>query len=252
MPLTAPREVDHYVDQELRTFQVAAAKTIYKGALVGRDASGYARPLVAGDQFLGIAYSDANNSAGANGAVKAKLYTLGDFEHALSGATVADIGRPVFASADDRLTFVSTSASYVGIAQDVEATGTVILRLDAGRRMVKTISHNVEDLAAGADIAARAVHAFGAEGWIIAARVLNQATAAVGIDGSNSLTLTVAIDAGTVVVEVFDDVTTFPGANAQKTLGALANEKANPGDVLTIAVLNGATADPFVVEIDYV
>ena len=35
MALTANREVDHYIDQELRTFQVAASKRVYKGGFVG-------------------------------------------------------------------------------------------------------------------------------------------------------------------------------------------------------------------------
>ena len=68
MPLTANRDVDHYVDQELRTFPVAAAKHVYKGALVGTDSAGYARPLAAGDSFAGIAYEEMDNSAGASGA----------------------------------------------------------------------------------------------------------------------------------------------------------------------------------------
>ena len=47
MSLTANREVDHYVDQELRSFQVAASKHIYKGALVGLSSTCYAQPLTA-------------------------------------------------------------------------------------------------------------------------------------------------------------------------------------------------------------
>ena len=37
MALTANRQVDHYVDQELRSFQVAASAHVYKGAFVGLD-----------------------------------------------------------------------------------------------------------------------------------------------------------------------------------------------------------------------
>lgn len=254
MPLTAAREVNRFVDQQIRLFGVAAAKSIFKGALVGRDDAGYSRPLIAGDVFLGIAYESSDNSTGANGALDGRVFTLGDFEHALAGATVGDIGRPVFASADDTLVFVGDPNSYVGVVQGIESAGVIVARVDAQRRLVKTISHAVENLAAGADVAARAIHAFGQPAWMVAARVVNQATAAVGIDAGDTCTVTLAIDAGTVVAEVFDDVTTFPGANAAKTLGALANQRANPGDVLTLAVLNGTAADPgpFVVEVDYV
>ncbi len=236
MVLAANREVDHYIDQELRALQVAASKHVYKGAFVGLATAGYAQPLTAGDPVIGIAYEDIDNSAGSNGDKSVRVYTFGDFGHALSGAAIADIGRPVFASADDTLSFTANGNSYVGIVQDVPSSGNIILRLDTQRRMVKTVTHSVEDLAAGADIAARAIHNFNKEGWIVAARVVNQATAASGIDDSNTCVVTVAIDAGTVVAETFDSTTTFPAANIAQDLGALANTHAAAGDVLTLAV----------------
>ena len=130
MALSANREVDHYVDQELRSFQVAASEHIYKGALVGLSAGGYAQALTAGDPFVGIAYEEADNSSGANGDVSVRVYTLGDFGHALSGASISNTGDAVYASADDTLTFTSTSNSYVGYVVDVPASGEIILRLD--------------------------------------------------------------------------------------------------------------------------
>ena len=86
------------------------------------------------------------------------------------------------------------------------------------------------------------------------ARVVNQATAAAGIDGGNTCVVTLATGAGTVVSETFDSTTTFPAANTDQDLGALSNEHATAGQVLTLSVTNGATADPgpFLVEVDYV
>ncbi len=253
MALAANRDVDHYVDQELRSFQIAAAKHVYKGALVGLSAAGYAQPLVAGDPFVGISYEEINNT-GSTGDKSARIYSLGDFDHALSGAAIADVGRPVFASADDTLTYVANGNSYAGVAQDVPSSGNIILRVDPARRLVKTITHAVENLAAGADIAARAIHSFNKKGWIVDARVVNQASAASGIDDSNTCVITVAIDAGTVVAETFDSTTTFPAANASQNLGTLANTHAVAGDVLTLALVNGTNADPgpFLLEVDYV
>ncbi len=254
MALTANSDVDHYIDQELRSFQVAAAKQVFKGALVGLASAGYAQPLTGGDRFVGIAYEQIDNTSGANGDVSARVYTLGDFGMTLSGAAITDVGRPVFASADDTLTFTATGNSYVGVVQDLIATNEIILRIDPNRLLIKTVTHAVEDLAANADIAARAVHAFDMNGWIVSARVVNQATAAAGIDGSNTCVVTLAIDAGTVVTETFDATTTFPSANTEQDLGAITNGHASAGDVLTLAVTNGTTADPgpFLVEIDYV
>ena len=64
MALAENREVDHYVDQELRSYQVAAGKHVYRGALVGLASSGYAEPLVAGRPCVGIAYEEADNANG--------------------------------------------------------------------------------------------------------------------------------------------------------------------------------------------
>lgn len=254
MPLTSNRHVDHYVDQELRTVSLAGAVHVFRGALVGLSPSGYARPLVAGDAFAGIAYEEMDNSAGADGEHSARLYTVGDFGLALSGAAVADIGRPVFASADDTLTFTAAGQSFVGTVQDVPTDGQIILRIDPARRAVKTVVHAVEDLSAGADIAARAVHAFAAEGWIVGARVVNQAGAAAGIDNSNTCVVAVAHAGGTVATKTYNATATFPAANTADSLGAIANARVAAGDVLTLAVTNGTTADPgpFLIEIDYV
>ncbi len=203
---------------------------------------------------MGIAYEEMDNSAGSNGDVSVRVYTLGDFGLTLTGATVADIGRPVFASADDTLTFTGASNSYVGVVQDFVATNEIILRIDPGGRRIKTIVHGVEDLSAGADIAARAIHAFEKDGWIVSARVVNQATAASGIDDSNTCVITLATGAGTVVTETFDSTTTFPAANTAQGLGSVSNVHASGGEVMTLAVTNGTTADPgpFIVEVDYV
>ncbi len=254
MALTKNREVDHYVDQELRALPVAATKRIYKGALVGVNSSGYAQPLTAGDRFAGIAYEEIDNSAGANGSISVRIYTEGDFGLPLAGATIAHVGRPVFASADDTLTFSCAGNSYVGVVQDVPSSGSIILRIDPHRASIKTVTHVVEDLSAGADIAARAVHSFAFAGWIVAARVVNQATAAAGIDNANTCVVAIATDAGTVVSATFNATNTFPAANASKDLGAVSNAGATAGFVMTVAITNGTTANPgpFIVEVDYV
>jgi hypothetical protein len=254
MALSANREVDHFIDQELRTVQVAATTTIYKGAFVGLKSDGYARGLVAGDPFAGLAYEEADNSAGSDADLATRVYTLGDFELTLTGAAIVDVGRPVFASADDTLTFTANGNSYVGILQDCPSTNTIILRIDPQRRQVKTIVHAVEDLAANADIAARAIHCFGKEAWCVAARLVNQASASAGIDDSNTCTVALVVGGAGLVTEIFDSTTLFPDANNAKDLGALSNTHAASGAVLTLAVTNGTAANPgpFLVEVDYV
>ncbi len=130
MALTANKEVDHYVDQELRSYQAAASKHVYKGSFVGLASSGYAQPLVAGDPCVGIAYEEGDNSSGSDGDVSTRVYTLGDFGLTLSGASVADIGRAVYASDDETVTFDPEGNSFVGYVQDIIKTSEIILRLD--------------------------------------------------------------------------------------------------------------------------
>jgi len=254
MALTKNRDVDHYVDQELRTLQVGAAKRIFKGGFVGLSASGYAQPLVAGDPFAGMAYEEADNTVGANGAITIRVYTLGDFGHALTGATVGHLGRPVFASADDTLTFTAAGNSYVGTVQDWVTTNEVIVRIDAAMARVKTVTHQIEDLAAGADIAARAVHHFNSPAWLVAVRVVNQGTAAAGVDNANPCVVAVANDAGSVVSTTFNATTPFPAANTRFDMGAPGNTQVRAGYIMTVAITNGTTANPgpFLVEVDYV
>jgi hypothetical protein len=102
--------------------------------------------------------------------------------------------------------------------------------------------------------AARAIHSFNQDAWIVSARVVNQADAAAGIDDSNTCVILLANTAGTVVSETFDSTTTFPAANTAQDLGTLANQHCPKTDVLTLAVTNGATATPgpFLIEVDYV
>lgn len=254
MALTVNRDVDHYIDQELRAYPVAAAKRIFKGALVGVSSTGHAQPLLAGDAFTGVAYEEADNSAGAAGAMTVRVYTIGDFGFALTGAAQASLGRPVFASADDTLTFSGHGNTYVGVVKDVPSANAVVLRLDTDRTPVKTITHAIEDVAAGVDIAARAAHLFANDAWIVSAAVVNQGTAAAGVNDANTCVVAVATGAGAVATATFNSTTAFPSANAAFDMGAVGNARALAGHVLTVAVTNGTTANPgpFLVEVNYV
>lgn len=128
MALTANRELDRYVDQDVRALPVKASTHVRKGALVGLS-SGYARGLVAADAFAGVAYEEADNSSGSDGDVTVRVYTRGDFEHALTSAARANNGSAVYASADDTLTLTSSGNSAVGRQIDVPSTNKVVLRI---------------------------------------------------------------------------------------------------------------------------
>lgn len=254
MALTMNRHVDHYVDQELRTFRIAGSEQVFKGSLLGLTAGGYARPLMAGDRLAGLAYEAKDNSSGSDGDLSVRVYTVGDFQLALAGASQADVGRPVFAGDDEALTFDGSGNSFVGLCQDVPSAGEIILRLDPTHAQIKTATHAVEDLSAGQDISSRAIHAFDRAGWIVGARLVNQDTASSGIDAGNTCAVTIAGDSGTIAAATFDDSTPFPGTNSLVAFGSLSNPRVDAGDVLTLSVTNGSTADPgpFLIQIDYV
>ena len=78
-----------------------AAVTIYDGAAVGLNSSGYARGFTLGDKFRGHAISGENNASGSAGDKKVKTrrgrYLL---EVSLSGVAITSVGAPVFAADD--------------------------------------------------------------------------------------------------------------------------------------------------------
>ena len=102
---------------------------IYKGAFISFETTGHVAPLTAGELFAGIAYEECDNSAGSNGDKSVRCYTQGDFKLSLSGATLADIGKAVYASDDATLTLTSTDNTFIGHVIDVPSSGTIILRI---------------------------------------------------------------------------------------------------------------------------
>jgi hypothetical protein len=132
MPLTANRELNRYVDQELRTFPVAAGAHLFKGAFIGVErATGFARHLVAGDLFAGIAYEEADNTAGASGGeLSVRVYTQGDFSLPVNNASQAWAGAPVFAM-DNQTTSVASQlgGSFIGALIAITGTNQGIVRL---------------------------------------------------------------------------------------------------------------------------
>ncbi len=112
---------------------VIASDIIYEGAAVGVVAgTGHARPLVAGDQFVGFANRKADNSAGAAAAINVEVVKRGQLQLAVSGAVITDIGQPVYASDDDTFQFSPVGGSFVGVVKRFVSSGIVIVEFDVG------------------------------------------------------------------------------------------------------------------------
>ena len=114
-------------------YPVLAADIIYEGAAVGENGSGYARPLVGTDPFLGFAESKADNSAGAAGAVNVRVKTKGKVQLAVAGATAITANdRPlVYATDDNTFTLTNTSATCIGRVSRWISSGVAVVEFDA-------------------------------------------------------------------------------------------------------------------------
>ena len=129
MALSANHDVDRFVDQDLRSFGVAAGTHIFRGAFVELDDSGFLVPSSNGGMFVGIAYEEGDNASGQDGDVSVRVFTQGDFAVPLAGVTEADIGRSVYAVDDGTASFSSQGSATVGFVQSIESTGRAVLRL---------------------------------------------------------------------------------------------------------------------------
>ena len=131
MVLSANANINHFVDQELREFPVAAAVHVYRGARVGLDPAGYLKPFVPGDLFAGISYEEGDNSSGAAGAKKCRVYVLGDFELTITGVALTDAGAPVFATADNTQALTGHPDAYMGRVVHYLSSNLALVRLRA-------------------------------------------------------------------------------------------------------------------------
>ena len=132
MTLTANREMNFYTSQELVELPVADNVRIYRGAFVGLNAAnGYARPLVAGDDFLGVAYAEADNTGPGHtaGGIRVKLHQHIDAVLSLPGVALTNTGATVYASDDGAATLTASGNSPIGRVVTVESSGVARVRL---------------------------------------------------------------------------------------------------------------------------
>lgn len=122
-----------YVLGDIGETPMIAADIIYEGAAVGEvAASGHARPLVAGDKFLGFAEAKADNSAGAAAARNVRYKFRGIAVVTLAGALITNLGEALYASDDDTFTLTATSNSFIGYVHRYVNASTVEVAFNAG------------------------------------------------------------------------------------------------------------------------
>lgn len=113
------------------SYPVAASVTVYEGAAIGENASGYARPLTAGDVFLGFAIEPVASQSSA-GAARVEVKTRGRVQLAISSIAVTANDRPpVYASDDGTFTLTASTNSLIGYVSRWVSTGVAIVEFDA-------------------------------------------------------------------------------------------------------------------------
>ncbi|OHV85950.1 cytoplasmic protein [Ensifer sp. LCM 4579] len=129
--LAANKQRDYQMGDK-EEYPVVASDIIYQGAAVGENGSGYARPLVAADPFLGFAEAKADNSAGAAGAITVNVKKRGNIVLPISGIAITANDRPaVYASDDDTFTLTATSNTLIGYVSRWIETGLAVVEFDA-------------------------------------------------------------------------------------------------------------------------
>ena len=133
MTTLAADAVRDYQIGDREEYPVIATDIIYEGAAVGENGSGYARPLQAGDAFLGFAVERADNSAGSAGDKRVKVVTRGRVKLAVGSLAVTSNDRqPVYASDDATFTTTESTNSMIGYVSRWVETGVGIVEFDAG------------------------------------------------------------------------------------------------------------------------
>lgn len=121
-----------YLPGDQEDYPVIASDIIYEGAAVGENASGYARPLEAGDVFLGFAVETADNAAGSAGDIRVRCRTKGRIRLPVASLAITANDRPaVYASDDDTFTLTATSNSLIGYVSKFVSSGLGDVEFDA-------------------------------------------------------------------------------------------------------------------------
>jgi len=109
---------------------VAAAAKIFQGALIGRTAAGYGRPLKAGDVAMGFAKDPIDNTNGMDGEKTCELKAKGKVSLFISGLALGDVGQKVYASDDNTFTLAAEGNSFVGFVARFEKADYAIVAFD--------------------------------------------------------------------------------------------------------------------------
>jgi hypothetical protein len=103
-----------YFEGSFEKYPVVATGTIFQGAAVGENGSGYVRPLVAGDPFKGFNEIKVDNANGDAGDKDARVKTVGFIKLPIASLAITDEGKDIYASDDDTFSLTPGSNTRIG------------------------------------------------------------------------------------------------------------------------------------------
>lgn len=153
MALTADRSTTYRDGIELE-FLVMELVTIYAGAMVCLNSSGYAIPAAdaAGNVLIGVALEQADNAAGSSGDITVRVRTTGVFDFAASSITQAHVGDVMYVVDDQTVDETSPGNSVVaGILTKYISTTRGQVKIDKGVRVAASIAATAVSVADSAN-----------------------------------------------------------------------------------------------------
>lgn len=122
-------------DGEMISVPVLASATIYKGALVCDNGTGYASAGTDdGTTFLGVAVELADNSSGSDGDISVRVYKTGVFQYTKTTAIQGDVGVLVHVRDDQTVATSTTNSINAGYIVALIDSSTVKVRIDLAAR----------------------------------------------------------------------------------------------------------------------
>jgi len=107
---------------------VKAGVNLYHNAAVGVEAAtGYARPLIAGDLWAGWVAETVDNTSGSDGAVNVKTEVNRNIVLNVTGVVITSFGANVYASSDNDFTLTSTSNTLIGTVKRFVSAGKAVV-----------------------------------------------------------------------------------------------------------------------------
>jgi hypothetical protein len=225
-------------------FSLPATTTIGRYRFVSIDAEGKAIQATASTDVIGVSRNEIDPVKYPD----AQVVDIADGIMMVEAGAAITCGAKVASDANGKA-IVATGDTFVGIAfSDAAAAGTIIAVKTEGNlgkgldgKYLQTLMYTSADLAAGADLTDVPFGVTIKNGEILGIVVISTGAAA-GIDDANTSVFSVDNGADTVASFTFNTANVFPAAGAAQEL-TLDETAVSAGDVLTLSVTNGATAD---------